>query len=50
MISEANHYAMFLGFARKYGDRKEVDAKWQQLLEYEAELMRNLGKTETIHG
>jgi len=50
MISEANHYTMFLGFARKYGDRKEVDAKWQQLLEYESEIMRNLGKTEAIHG
>ena len=50
MISEANHYTMFLGFARKYGDRKEVDAKWEQLLEYESEIMRNLGKTEAIHG
>jgi len=50
MISEANHYTMFLGFARKYGDRKEVDTKWQQLLEYESEIMRNLGKTEAIHG
>lgn len=50
MVSEANHYTMFLGFARKYGDRKEVDAKWQQLLEYESEIMRNLGKKETVHG
>ncbi len=50
MVSEANHYTMFLGFARQYGNRKEVDAKWQQLLEYEAELMRDLGKTETVHG
>jgi tRNA 2-(methylsulfanyl)-N6-isopentenyladenosine37 hydroxylase len=50
MVSEANHYTMFLGFARKYGDRKEVDSKWQQLLEYEAEIMRNLGKRETVHG
>ncbi len=50
MASEANHYTMFLGFARQYGNRKEVDAKWQQLLEYEAEIMRDLGKTETIHG
>ena len=50
MISEANHYTMFLGFARKYGERKEVDAKWQQLLEYESEIMSNLGKTEAIHG
>jgi tRNA-(ms[2]io[6]A)-hydroxylase len=50
MVSEANHYTMFLGFARKYGDRKEVDKKWQQLLEYEAKLMKNLGDKEFIHG
>ncbi len=50
MVSEANHYTMFLGFARTYGNKKEVDAKWQQLLEYEAEIMRDLGKSETIHG
>ena len=50
MISEANHYTMFLGFARKYGDREIVDQKWQSLLDYEAELMKNLGKTETMHG
>ncbi len=50
MISEANHYTMFLGFARKYGKREEVDKKWQDLLEYEAELMKDLGKEETIHG
>ncbi|HMC01290.1 MAG TPA: tRNA-(ms[2]io[6]A)-hydroxylase [Flavobacteriaceae bacterium] len=50
MISEANHYTMFLGFARQYGNRKEVDAKWQQLLEYESEIMKNLGNKETIHG
>ena len=50
MVSEANHYTMFLGFARQYGIKKEVDAKWQQLLEYEAEIMANLSKSETIHG
>ena len=50
MISEAGHYTMFLNFARKYGDRKEVDEKWQQLLDYKAEIMKNLGKKETIHG
>ena len=50
MVSEANHYTMFLGFARKYGDRVEVDEKWQQLLEYEAQIMCNLSKSETIHG
>lgn len=50
MVSEANHYTMFLGFARKYGDRKEVDKKWNDLLEYEAEIMKNLGTKETVHG
>ncbi|MFT7050238.1 MAG: tRNA-(ms[2]io[6]A)-hydroxylase [Psychroserpens sp.] len=50
MVSEANHYTMFLGFARQYGDRKDVDEKWQQLLDYEADIMKDLSKTETIHG
>ena len=50
MVSEANHYTMFLGFARQYGNRKEVDEKWQQLLDFEAQLMKELGKKETIHG
>jgi tRNA-(ms[2]io[6]A)-hydroxylase len=50
MISEASHYTMFLNFARKYGDRKEVDEKWQQLLEYEADIMKDLGNKETVHG
>jgi len=50
MVSEANHYTMFLGFARKYGDRKRVDEKWQDLLTFEAEVMKDLGTQETIHG
>ncbi|WP_298539340.1 tRNA-(ms[2]io[6]A)-hydroxylase [uncultured Aquimarina sp.] len=50
MVSEANHYTMFLGFARKYGDREEVDKKWQDLLIYEAEIMKSLSKKESIHG
>lgn len=50
MVSEANHYTMFLGFARQYGDRQEVDRKWNELLEYEAEIMKNLSIGETIHG
>jgi tRNA-(ms[2]io[6]A)-hydroxylase len=50
MVSEANHYTMFLGFARQYGHRNQVDEKWLSLLDYEAEIMKNLGKQETIHG
>jgi len=50
MISEAGHYTMFLNFARHYGEGIDVDKKWQQLLDYEAEIIKNLGNTETIHG
>ncbi len=51
MVSEANHYTMFLKFARKYGDDlNEVNKKWQKLLTYEAEIMKDLSKNETIHG
>ena len=50
MESEAGHYTMFLKFARKYGGREEVDAKWKDLLEYEATIVADLGKKETIHG
>lgn len=50
MISEAGHYAMFLNFARQYGVRKEVDEKWENLLVFEAEIMKDLGNKETIHG
>ncbi|WP_029033652.1 tRNA-(ms[2]io[6]A)-hydroxylase [Salinimicrobium terrae] len=50
MVSEANHYTMFLNFARQYGDRKVVDEKWQNLLEFEAQIMKDLGKKETMHG
>ena len=50
MVSEANHYTMFLGFARQYGNRTDVDNKWNALLEYEAKIIANLGTSETIHG
>ncbi len=50
MISEAGHYTMFLKFAREYGDRTEVDQKWEALLAYEAKIMKDLGQKESIHG
>ena len=50
MISEANHYSSFLGFARQYGDRKEVDQKWDALLEFEAQIMKTLSVNKSIHG
>ncbi|MDG1212671.1 MAG: tRNA-(ms[2]io[6]A)-hydroxylase [Flavobacteriaceae bacterium] len=50
MISEAGHYTMFLKFARQYGDRKEVDEKWESLLVFEAQIMKDLGNQQLIHG
>jgi len=50
MVSEANHYKIFLGFAREYQDRKIVDEKWQNLLVYEADFMKNRGGKAKVHG
>ena len=51
MISEANHYTLFIGFARKYGSHIEyIDARWQEWLNFEADLIKNYSKKETIHG
>lgn len=50
MVSEANHYTMFLKFARQYGNREEVDKKWDELLSFEAEVMKDFNKKEHIHG
>ncbi len=50
MISEANHYTMFIGFARKYAEEVNVDDRWQQWLDYEGEIIKGFGLKETIHG
>lgn len=50
MESEARHYTTFIGFARKYGGKVDVDARWKVFLEYEASLMEKYGNSETIHG
>lgn len=50
MVSEAGHYTMFLKFARQYGDRTEVNKKWEELLVFEASIMKDLSKKESIHG
>src|ERR1051326_118493 len=50
MISEANHYTVFLNFARKYGKEINVEERWQEWLDYEAKVIANYGKKETVHG
>ena len=50
MASEAEHYATFIGFARKYGIGVDVEKRWQEFLDFEATLMEKYGKKETMHG
>lgn len=50
MVSEATHYTMFIGFARKYAGTVDVDKRWEEWLAYEAEIIKNFGVKETIHG
>ena len=50
MISEANHYTLFLGFARKHADGIDVDKRWQEFLDFEAEIIAKYGRKESMHG
>ena len=50
MASEAGHYTTFLGFAKKYGEGIDVDKRWKEWLDYEASVIQNYGKEESIHG
>ena len=50
MVSEANHYTLFLNYARKYGGKEEANRKWDALLDFESSIMKNLGNQELIHG
>ena len=50
MISEANHYTMFLNFAKQYAVEEDVEKRWQEWLDYEGEIIKGFGVKETIHG
>lgn len=50
MVSEANHYTVFLNFARKYTEGTDVDKRWKEWLEFEGELIQSYGKKEYVHG
>jgi tRNA-(ms[2]io[6]A)-hydroxylase len=50
MISEANHYTMFINFARKYAEQENVDQRWQEWLDYEGEIIKGFGLKDSIHG
>jgi tRNA 2-(methylsulfanyl)-N6-isopentenyladenosine37 hydroxylase len=50
MVSEANHYTVFIALARKYANGINVDERWQQWLEFEATVIEKYGQSEAIHG
>ena len=50
MESEAAHYTTFITFARKYGTGIDVEKRWREWLAFEAEIIKNYGNKETIHG
>ena len=42
MVSEAGHYKNFLQLAREYMPEEVVDARWQEMLRIEADIIRSL--------
>ncbi len=42
MVSEAGHYKNFLSLAKTYMDEALVEKRWREILNYEAEIMKNL--------
>jgi len=50
MVSEANHYTMFIGFARKYAIEVDVDKRWNEFLVYESEVIARYGVRGNVHG
>ena len=50
MESEAGHYTIFITLARKYAGTIDVEKRWKDFLAYEARVVQNYGKKETIHG
>ena len=52
MASEAGHHTMFLKLARKFGIPAgiDVDARWNEFLEFEAGMIENYEQRARIHG
>jgi len=50
MESEAGHYTVFIGLARRLTGRGETDTRWQELLDYEDEIILRYNAGKAIHG
>lgn len=42
MVAEAGHYTLFIDLAKSYYNPEYVKSRWQQLLDFEAEIMASL--------
>ena len=42
MVSEAGHYRLFMDLAKLYKEKKYVDNRWHQYLEYEKEIFNTI--------
>ena len=42
MVSEAGHYRLFMDLAKLYQDKKQVDTRWNEYLEYEKEIFQQI--------
>ena len=42
MVAEAGHYVLFIELARQFFDQDRVDARWQEWLDYERELLSTM--------
>ena len=50
MVSEAGHYRMFIDLAKTYLPEEKVKARWQEFLERESEIMRDLEwRSDRVH-
>jgi tRNA-(ms[2]io[6]A)-hydroxylase len=50
MISEAGHYKNFLSLAKTYLDADHVEQRWREILQQEAEIMKNLEvRSDRLH-
>ncbi len=42
MVSEAGHYVLFIDLAKRYFDENKVKQRWQEYLDYEAQIIERL--------
>lgn len=50
MVAEAGHYRLMIDLATLYSTKEKVEKRWQEYLEYEAEVMKNLEvRSDRIH-